>query len=161
VTYPEPYMRLRDPESLIITDEKATVQMQFKGRFCIDFEAVRRQTFDWLKAQELCVFPFLASDAQKPVEALAICPANAGFFALRLAQQYGLLNPENVPEHFAPTAIVYVAPPFRHTHFAGKQVVAHNRQEPQFEVLAYSLFPFLGQLKEGGGEPTLQLSSTS
>jgi hypothetical protein len=34
-----------------------------------------------------------------------------------------------------------VAPPFRHTHFEGRQVVVHNRSETLHEVYSYNLYP--------------------
>jgi hypothetical protein len=42
---------------------------------------------------------------------------------------------------FDPRAILYVAPPFRHTHFDGKQVVVHNRRDHVHEMFAYNLYP--------------------
>ena len=42
-------------------------------------------------------------------------------------------------------AVVYVAPPFRHTHFDGKQVVVHNRRFDDstslHELFSYNLYP--------------------
>src|SRR6185295_11967510 len=38
-------------------------------------------------------------------------------------------------------AVIYVAPPFRHTHYDGKQVVVHNRREKVHELFAYNLYP--------------------
>ncbi|MBQ9273021.1 MAG: DUF4914 family protein, partial [Mogibacterium sp.] len=35
----------------------------------------------------------------------------------------------------------YVAPPFRHTHFGGKQAVVHCRTEKLHEVFSYNLYP--------------------
>ena len=46
-----------------------------------------------------------------------------------------------MPEHYKPRAIIFVAPPFRHTHFDGKQVVVHNRSKEMHEVWAYNLYP--------------------
>ena len=42
-----------------------------------------------------------------------------------------------------PRAVIYVAPPFRHTHFDGKQVVVHNRSEEDdlHELFSYNLYP--------------------
>ena len=34
-----------------------------------------------------------------------------------------------------------IAPPFRHTHFAGKQVVVHHRLDGMHEVFSYNLYP--------------------
>ena len=53
----------------------------------------------------------------------------------------GFVSIADVPEHYKPRAIIYVAPPFRHTHFDGKQVVVHNRSAELHEVWAYNLYP--------------------
>src|SRR5256885_4569333 len=45
------------------------------------------------------------------------------------------------PATFLPRAIIYVAPVFRHTHFAGKQVVVHNRRDGLHELFSYNLYP--------------------
>lgn len=42
---------------------------------------------------------------------------------------------------FEPKAVIYVAPPFRHTHFNGKQVVVHNRLNGVHEIFSYNLYP--------------------
>ena len=70
-----------------------------------------------------------------------VCPMNAAFFALSLANMQGFVSIADVPEHYNPRAIIFVAPPFRHTHFDGKQVVVHNRSEDLHEVWAYNLYP--------------------
>jgi hypothetical protein len=57
VNCPEPYMRRRDPECTYIGDELPTDKVRFKDKFKKDFESVRQDTFEWLKKQELCVFP--------------------------------------------------------------------------------------------------------
>ena len=36
---------------------------------------------------------------------------------------------------------LFVAPPFRHTHFAGRQVVVHDRTDTHQEIFAYNLYP--------------------
>ena len=53
----------------------------------------------------------------------------------------GFTSIVDVPEHYKPRAIIFVAPPFRHTHFDGKQVVVHNRSKEMHEVWAYNLYP--------------------
>jgi hypothetical protein len=53
----------------------------------------------------------------------------------------GIIPLDRVPGDFAPRAVIYVAPPFRHTHFEGKQVVVHNRRESLHEMFAYNLYP--------------------
>lgn len=139
--YPEPYMRRRDPDCMVIGDELPTNKKRYRERFEMDFESVRQKTFDWLRGQELCAFPFIAGGRGKAIDALAICPANAGFFALGLAMLQGILPADRVAEAFAPKALVYVAPPFRHTHFDGKQVVVHNRRDHIHELFSYNLYP--------------------
>jgi hypothetical protein len=53
----------------------------------------------------------------------------------------GILNAEDLPDDFAPRAVIYVAPPFRHTHFEGRQVVVHNRLQSAHELFSYNLYP--------------------
>ncbi len=139
--YPEPYMRRRDPDCMFIGDNRPTGKPDFRKHFGREFETVRQETFTWLKRQELALFAFSAGPAGKGVDALAVVPANAGFFAFGLALLQGIFDPANVPEGFVPHAIIYVAPPFRHTHFHGKQVVVHNRLEGLHELFSYNLYP--------------------
>lgn len=139
--YFEPYMRRRDPDCMVIGDERPTDKPTFRQRFGRDFEPVRQETFDWLKTQNLAVFPFIAGVDGKGVDAFVIAPDNAGFFALGLALLQGLLEPSQVQPNFSPKAVIYVAPPFRHTHFEGKQVVVHARGERCHELFSYNLYP--------------------
>jgi hypothetical protein len=139
--YLEPYMRRRDPDCMFIGDSKPTGKPTFYGAFHRDFESVRQETFAWLKTQELALFAFVAGAVGKGVYALAVVPANAGFFAYGLALLQGILDPKDLPEDFDPRAVIYVAPPFRHTHFEGKQVVVHNRRENLHELFSYNLYP--------------------
>lgn len=142
--YLESYMRRRDPECMCIADEKATDKATYKGRFGEDFEEVRQETFAWLKTQDLACFFFDAGRGGKGLPALAICPANAGFFALGLAMLQGIVPVEEIEakgDDYFHRAIIYIAPPFRHTHFDGKQVVVHNRREDLHELYSYNLYP--------------------
>lgn len=139
--YLEPYMRRRDPDCMVIGDARPTDKPTFQQRFGRDFDPVREETFAWLKTQDLAVFPFQAGVDGKGVDAFVIAPDNAGFFALGLGLLQGLLEPSQVPAHFAPKAIIYVAPPFRHTHFDGRQVVVHARGERYHELFSYNLYP--------------------
>lgn len=139
--YPEPYMRRRDPDCMFIGDDQPTGKPGFKKCFGQEFEIVRQETFAWLKGQELALFAFAAGSPGKGVEALAVLPANAGFFAFGLALLQGILDPAKLPAGFSPRAIIYVAPPFRHTHFDGKQVIVHNRLEGMHELFSYNLYP--------------------
>jgi hypothetical protein len=139
--YPEPYMRRRDPDCMVIGDKLPTDKPTYHERFGKDFAGVREETFEWLKGQDLAVFPFHAGMEGKGTDALVIAPANAGFFALGLSMLQGILTPDEIPESFAPRAVIYVAPPFRHTHFEGRQVVVHNRLESAHELFSYNLYP--------------------
>jgi len=139
--YPEPYMRRRDPDCMYIGDRQPTNKPKFDDTFGQDFEKVRQETFEWLKTQELAVFPFVAGMPGKGTDALVIAPANAGFFALGLAMLQGILSRDEIPANFNPKAVIYVAPPFRHTHFEGKQVVVHNRRKNLHELFSYNLYP--------------------
>ncbi len=139
--YPEPYMRRRDPDCMVIGDNRPTDKPTYQERFGHDFGPVREETFAWLAQQELAVFPFFAGIDGKGTHALVIAPANCGFFALGLAMLQGILSAEDLPDDFTPKAIIYVAPTFRHTHFEGRQVVVHNRLEGMHELFSYNLYP--------------------
>ncbi len=139
--YLEPYMRRRDPDCMVIGDSLPTDKPTFEGRFGKPFDALREESIEWLSGQPLAVYPFNAGIAGKGTDAIVIAPDNAGFFALGLALLQGMLAPDEVPEGFSPKAVIYVMPPFRHTHFDGKQVVVHNRLEGMHELFSYNLYP--------------------
>ncbi|MBN1875234.1 MAG: DUF4914 family protein [Anaerolineae bacterium] len=141
VNYPEPYMRRRDPDCLVIADKRPTDKPTFKERFGEEFTVMRKTTFAWLKEQPLAMFGFISGQKDMGVDTVAIVPANAGFFALGLALLQGIIPQEEIPEDFNPQGIIYVAPPFRHTHFEGKQVVVHNRMDGLHEMFSYNLYP--------------------
>jgi len=140
--YVEPYMRRRDPDCMVIADDRPTGKSKWETRFPDrKFEDVRQETFDWLKTQDLACFFFQAGLEGKGTPAVAIAPANAAVFALGLAMLQGILPLDQVKEDFFHEAIIYIAPPFRHTHFSGKQVVVHNRREQVHELFSYNLYP--------------------
>ena len=139
--YLEPYMRRRDPDCMVIGDDQPTDKPTYQERFGTDFAPLREETFEWLKKQELAVFAFHAGIVGKGTDALVIAPANAGFFALGLALLQGIIPLDEIPDGFTPKAIIYVAPPFRHTHFDGRQVVVHNRLNSAHELFSYNLYP--------------------
>jgi hypothetical protein len=141
VNYIEPYMRRRDPDCMVIADNKPTDKPRYKDRFGTEFDEVRLETMNWLKNQEeLIIVPFMAG-GDDGYEALLVAPGNAGFFAAILADLQGFIPRSKIPNSFKPRAIVYLAPPFRHTHFNGKQVVVHNRLEKMHELFCYNLYP--------------------
>lgn len=139
--YPEPYMRRRDPDSMVLGDDLPSNKPRFRDVFGTDFEPVRRQTFEWLAAQDLIAFAFRAGQDKMGMDALVIAPSNAGFFALGLALLQGIRDPNDLPDDFNPALVLYVAPPFRHTHFNGKQIVVHNRGPERHEIFSYNLYP--------------------
>lgn len=141
VNYPEPYMRRRDPDCMVIADDLPTDKPTFKARFGYSFDRLRTETLAWLKAQPLVVFGLVAGQPGLGVDCLVIAPANAGFFAFGLALLQGFIPDGDIPPTFQPEAVIYVAPPFRHTNFNGKQVVVHQRRQGLHEMFSYNLYP--------------------
>ena len=141
VNFMEDYMRRRDPNSMVISDSLPTDKTRFQDRFGYDFSSLRQETMDWFTTQRVIMLPFKAGDLEHGYDSLMICPANAAFFALALANMQGFVSVMDIPDNYTPRAIIYVAPPFRHTHFDGKQVVVHNRSKDLHEVFAYNLYP--------------------
>lgn len=95
--YPEAYMRRRDPDCMVIGDTLPTDKPTYQERFGKDFASIREETFEWLKSQDLAVFPFYAGMEGKGRHALVIAPANVGFFALGLSMLQGILTPDEIP----------------------------------------------------------------
>jgi len=126
---------------MVIGYEQPTNKPTFRARFGREFDALRQETFAWLKTQELLVFGFVAGVPGHGLDAVAVAPANAGFFALGLALLQGIVDLARLGRTFSPEAVVYVAPPFRHTAFDGKQVVVHNRRPGLHELFSYNLYP--------------------
>src|ERR1041384_3555877 len=57
VNYPDPRMRRRDPDCLVVADALPSDKDRYENRFGEPFSAVRKATFDWLEQQELLVLP--------------------------------------------------------------------------------------------------------
>jgi hypothetical protein len=170
VNYVEPYMRRRDPNSMIIGDDLPTDKPRFKDIFGYDFSVLRKETYDWLKKQDLAVFVFSVGQIDLGVYGIAIAPSNAGFFcfALGILQRIEDFRKFDTPKK--PFIILYVAPPFRHKVFGGKQRVVHYRSKEVHEIFSYNLYPgpsakkgvysALIDLGEREGWLTLHASST-
>jgi hypothetical protein len=139
--YPDPYMRRRDPDCMTVADDRPTNKVRFKDRYGYDFAKLRQETFDWLKTQDLSAFAFVAGQKGLGFDAVVIAPANAGFFSFGLALLQGITPFAELSEKFDPQAMIYIAPPFRHTHFDGKQAVVHVRGDQRHELFAYNLYP--------------------
>lgn len=141
VNYTDDYMRRRDPDCLLVGDKKASDKPKYEDIYHKDFESLRSETFGWLKGQELIVLPFQSGGMEYGYDSILIAPSNAGFFAAGLADLQGFLNIDLITEDFKPRAIIFLAPPFRHTNFDGKQIVIHNRLQDIHEVYSYNLYP--------------------
>ena len=141
VNYTDDYMRRRDPDCLLVSDKKASDKARYDDVYHMEFEPLRNETFAWLKKQELILMPFKSGGLEYGYDSILIAPSNAGFFAAGLADLQGLINLDDITEEFQPRAIIFLAPPFRHTHFEGKQIVIHNRLERIHEVYSYNLYP--------------------
>lgn len=139
--YIEPYMRRRDPGTMVIADDLPSDKTRFRDKYKYEFSSLRAETFAWLKDQELAVFFYFAGRDGIGVGGIAIAPANAGFFALGLAMLQQIVPIDELTSDFKVESVIFVAPPFRHTHFDGKQVVVHNRTETLHEIFSYNLYP--------------------
>ncbi len=147
VNFKEDYMRRRDPDCMIVGDELDTDKPTYRERYNEGFDKVRKETFEWLKSQELIVMPFMSGGMKHGYESLLVAPRNAAFFAAGLSDLQEFVNideyngKKNTEGKFKPRAVIYVAPVFRHTRFEGKQLVVHNRLEGKHELFSYNLYP--------------------
>ena len=140
VNFTEDYMRRREPDCMRIADDKPTDKKRFADVYGYKFDKLRQETMEWFKTQELILMPFNSGGNEYGYGSMLVCPKQCAFFAFALAHLQGFVNAEET-EGYKPRAIIYVAPPFRHTHFEGKQVVVHNRSKEMHEVWAYNLYP--------------------
>jgi hypothetical protein len=60
INFPDPAMRRRDPDAMVIGDGLPTDKPTYAERFGETFERTRAATLDWLKTQELVAMPFYA-----------------------------------------------------------------------------------------------------
>ena len=141
VNFMEDYMRRRDPDCMRVGDDMPSDKPRFKDIYGYAFSELRGDTMKWLAGQKLILLPFRAGGRHYGYDSLMVCPMNAAFFALSLANMQGFVSIFDVPQNYRPRSIIYVAPPFRHTHFDGKQVVVHQRSENMHEVFSYNLYP--------------------
>ncbi len=139
--YTEPYMRRRDPDTMAIADNLPSDKERFSDKFGYDFDALRKETIQWLQSQELAVFFYFAGNDSIGSGGIAIAPANAGFFAMGLSMLQRIIPIKELLVDFSIDSVIYVAPTFRHTHFNGKQIVVHKRSESLHEIFSYNLYP--------------------
>lgn len=141
VNYLDDYMRRRDPECMIIGDRQDTDKPRFSDMFDGDFEDVRAEALAWLKTQDLILMPFMSGGKEYGYPSVLIAPRNAAFFATALADLQYFVDIDHWEGDFVPRAVIYLAPPFRHTHFGEKQIVAHNRLKGLHELFSFNLYP--------------------
>jgi hypothetical protein len=141
INYTTDYMRRRDPDSLIVGDDKPTDAPRFKDIYGKSFEDLRTDTMEWLRGQDLIVMPYMAGGPECNFPGLLVAPKNAAFFAMGLADLQFFVNVDDIKDDFNVRVIIYLAPPFRHTHLKGKQVVVHNRRSDVYELFSYNLYP--------------------
>lgn len=141
VNYPESYMRRRDPDTMVVADQTPSDKTKFSERFKGEFADFRKEVFDWLQHQDLMLMPFYSGASDLGFASLLIGPLNAAFFAAALADLQGMIPSDKIPDNFTPRAVIFLAPPFRHTHCGGKQVVIHNRKETTHELFSLNLYP--------------------
>ncbi len=142
VNYTDSYMRRRDPNCMVIADEKPTDKETFLNRFGESFDGLRKDTLRWFRELDTVIaMPFMSGGKEFGYPSLVFVPANAAFFAAALGDIQDFIPCDEVEDGFEPKAIMYVAPPFRHTYFGGKQVVVHNRKGDFHEIFSYNLYP--------------------
>jgi len=144
VNYLESYMRRRDPNCMVIGDNLPTDKDTYVERFGESFDGTRSEMLEWLKGQDLCVTAYYIGKpftAGKQYGGLLIAPKNCGFFIAGLADLQGLVSQDQIDDNFEIRSVMFVAPPFRHTHYDGKQVVVHNRHNGLHEIFSNNLYP--------------------
>jgi len=139
--YIEPYMRRRDPDTMSIADDQPTDKPLFRDKYGYEFSDLQKETFDWLKKQDLSLFFYFAGRVSIGSLGIAIVPANAAFFAMGLSMLQEIIPVTELKRNASLDSSIFVAPVFRHTHFEGKQVVVHKRTPQVHEVYAYNLYP--------------------
>ena len=141
VNFTDEYMRRRDPHCMYIGDDLPTDKPRYSDVWGQDFGDLRAATMSWLSEQPMIVMPVSIGGKYHGYSCLVVCPSNAAFFAYALANIQDFVSINDIDEGYKPRSIIYVAPPFRHTYFDGKQAVVHCRAEDLHEVFSYNLYP--------------------
>lgn len=141
VNYTEAYMRRRDPDCMLIADDNPSDKTRFEERYNTSFDGMRTEILEWIKTQEIILVPFTVGHESLGYHALLVAPKNAGFFAGGLADLQGMIRDWDKLEDAQFRAMIFVAPPFRHTHCGGRQVVVHNRKKNMHEIFSLNLYP--------------------
>lgn len=141
VNFPEPYMRRRDPDAMVIADNLPTDQPRFATRFSGSFDELRTSALEWLASQPLILLGFYSGPASLGLAGVALIPADGAFFAAILADLQVPVFAGDLPEKFTPMSFLAVTPTLRHTHCDGKQMVVHNRADGMHEMFALNFYP--------------------
>ena len=141
VNYTEAYMRRRDPNCMVVADDLPTDKTRFSERFDQPFDSLRAEILEWLASQDLVVLAFHAGGTAPGIGGVLIAPANAAFFAAALANLQAMIPASELSDEFSPKALIYLAPPFRHTVCRGQQVVVHHRGPEVHEMYSLNLYP--------------------
>ena len=100
VNFMEDYMRRRDPDCMRIGDDLPTDKPRFKDVYGYDFADLRKETMAWFETQGVILLPFHAGGKYYGYDALMVCPTNAAFFALSLANMQGFVSINDVEDGF-------------------------------------------------------------
>ena len=107
----EDYMRRRDPNSMVISDEFPTDKPRFQERFGYSFSKVRQETMDWLSEQRVIMLPFKAGDPAQGMTVCSFARRTRHSSRWRLPTCRGFVAIQDIPENYTPRAIIYVARP--------------------------------------------------
>ena len=80
VNYPDPYMRRRDPNCMVVNNIAMTDKILFEDRFNKKFASIRTETLDWLAENELILVPFMAGGPKYGYPALMVAPKKRRIF---------------------------------------------------------------------------------
>ncbi|MBZ0166901.1 MAG: DUF4914 family protein, partial [Candidatus Omnitrophica bacterium] len=100
VNYTESYMRRRDPDCMLISDELPSDKPRYDTRYKKPFPDLKAEILVWMQNQDLLVLPFYAGSSALNCGALLVGPANAAFFAAALAEIQGMIKEDEIKPGF-------------------------------------------------------------
>ena len=110
--YTDTYMRRRDPNTMVIGDDKPTGKTRFQDRFGYPFADVQKETFEWMKKQDLALFFYFAGRDNMGIGGLAIAPANAAFFCMGLSMLQKTISTKDLDKNFKVESVIVVTQAF-------------------------------------------------
>jgi hypothetical protein len=128
VNYPDPRMRRRDPDCLVVADDQPSDKDRFDDRFGEPFDGLRQATLAWLQQQELLVLPLYTGGRELGYATLLVAPRNAAFFVGALADLQEMACPDLSPDFGRRR---HLAPLFRRTHLAPAGGHHHRARSPR------------------------------